>query len=398
VVIQTGILCTFGFCGADFEGQECTAPHNTVDTECDITELQCSNGGAACTVDGDCTVSSGATCSNTGDACAIDDDCTVEGATCDPHKADVARAGGCNYCHDAGDDVASGVAVIDNHDNHHGTGVYKDRYGNTFDDGVDRCSWCHYQGNPHNDGGYDPLAIKNCEGCHGMESLHSIQADSNGDGVINVGEELAGYGHIGADDPTDPEHGSDCAGCHGKVVAQGILDGDLVIAPTIDTTNAITTIVANSSAQVTITGNAFTNDGYTSTLKLTPDVAGNTVAINAITADSITATISAAPGIYTLVADKSGVESNPIVLIATSVEVTITSIKTSCGDCEGTVTITGSGFGAEIPAGIQSFMNVVQDGITLTIASWTDTQIVATGGNCDGGPVTVNGLFGSATK
>jgi hypothetical protein len=43
-------------------------------------------------------------------------------------------------------------------------------------------------------------------------------------------------------------------------------------------------------------------------------------------------------------------------------------------------------------------MNVVQDGTELAIISWTDTQIVVSGYDCDGGSVTVNGLFGAATK
>ena len=63
--------------------------------------------------------------------------------------------------------------------------------------------------------GIDPLNIRSCEGCHGPDSLHSIQADSPAEGNIGtivVGGELAGYGHVGRNaGPGD----SDCWGCHG---------------------------------------------------------------------------------------------------------------------------------------------------------------------------------------
>jgi cysteine-rich repeat protein len=346
-------------------------------------------------------------CDDTGYAPAIECldpvvDCpTGAAASCVPDKADVAALGGCNFCHDAGTDADSGIEVVDNHDTHHGTGVYKDRYGNTADlgGGAVACDWCHYQGNPHNDGGYDAISIRTCEGCHGMESLHSIQADSDESGDITVGGELYGYGHVGIDDPTGD---SDCMGCHGKgYVSSMYFPGSGIIVPTIAGSAAINTIVANTDSQITITGNAFTNDAYTSVIELTPALGGEVIVItpSAISVDSITATINVPVGTYKLVADKSGVESNPVVLISSpTVGITISSIKTSCGDCEGTVTIEGSGFGAEIPAGVQSFMNVIQDGMELAIVSWTDTKIVATGGNCDGGAVTVNGLFGSTTK
>jgi hypothetical protein len=371
------------------------------------TELSCSDAGwgetLPCSTDADCTPPEYGTCesgtcgnpslcSNGGATCTTDDDCTVKGATCDPQKAGVATQGACNFCHDAGTDAATGMLVEDNHDTHHGTGVYKDRYGNTYDEAI--CSWCHYQGSPSNDGGYDPLSIRTCEGCHGMESLHSIQADSNSDNAITVGAELYGYGHVGIDDPTGD---SDCTGCHGNVYGTSMtLPGPGFIVPSIDVKNVINTIVANSDAQITIPGNAFTNDAFTSVIELTPVIGGDTLVIipSAISVDSITATLNVPVGLYTLRAAKSGVESNMVMLLSAGAEVIISNVE--CEDT--TVTIEGSNFGAEIPAGIQSFMNVIQDGIKLTIVSWTDTIIVATGGNCNGGPVTVNGLFGSATR
>ena len=56
--------------------------------------------------------------------------------------------------------------------------------------------------------------IRWCENCHGPESLHNIQVDSDNlanIGTILVGGENAGWGHIGNDD--------DCWGCHGFIGA-----------------------------------------------------------------------------------------------------------------------------------------------------------------------------------
>ena len=43
-----------------------------------------------------------------------------------------------------------------------------------------RCFWCHDVFLP------DALDIRVCEGCHGLDSLHNIQADSNGPGNIGT--------------------------------------------------------------------------------------------------------------------------------------------------------------------------------------------------------------------
>jgi hypothetical protein len=43
------------------------------------------------------------------------------------------------------------------------------------------------------------VPIRVCEGCHGPDSLHNIQADSpkTPTGTLVVGGEDAGYGHVG---------------------------------------------------------------------------------------------------------------------------------------------------------------------------------------------------------
>jgi hypothetical protein len=338
-------------------------------------------------------------CSNAGwgaPPCTTAADCAVN--TCDYHKVEPATAGSCDFCHAAGTDTASGVAVVSNYDAHHGTGIYKDRYGNSVDLGTgnDRviCGWCHYTDYPHNPGAMDPIEIRTCENCHGMESLHSIQADSNGDGIV-VGGELAGYGHVGED---TPGFASDCWGCHGFSMSSASAPGSEVIAPTISGSNTNNTVIADTDSTIAILGNALKD----ALIELTPALGGDVIVITPVfSATTWTAvTINVPAGTYKMVANNSGEKSGEVSLTATpDTGIAIISIATSCGECEGTVTITGSGFGAEIPSSVQSFMGVVQDGIELTIVSWTDTKIVASGAAvCDGGAVTVNGLFGSATK
>ena len=148
-----------------------------------------------------------------GTPCDDNADCTVPGETCEP--AGDALPGGCNYCHDAGLDTASGKDIHDNYDTHHHSGIYKNKLGGSNDD---ICLWCHPTGHPHhtscsNDrsiedcvddsecppGGVceDPedsgVGMRGCEVCHGYESLHNIQADSPKvpTGTIEVGGEDA---------------------------------------------------------------------------------------------------------------------------------------------------------------------------------------------------------------
>lgn len=100
--------------------------------------------------------------------------------------------GSCRYCHDWGNDAVTGELISSNMTTHHETG---------FDSQPGGCYWCH-----------DPLtepalAIRACEQCHAPLSIHNIQADTNGDGVITPGGEAPYFGHIGSNE--------DCLGCHG---------------------------------------------------------------------------------------------------------------------------------------------------------------------------------------
>jgi len=112
-------------------------------------------------------------------------------------------AGSCDFCHDEGlGPIEWDVYILSNNDLHHGTNL-----GGSGD--TEKCLWCHELSTV---AGYE---IRDCERCHGIDSLHNIQVDSNNAdniGTIVIGGEDAGYGHVGRDaGPSD----SDCWGCHG---------------------------------------------------------------------------------------------------------------------------------------------------------------------------------------
>jgi hypothetical protein len=122
-----------------------------------------------------------------------------------PSGKDVAGPNGegnCVFCHFAGvyDSSNGFIPILDNASNHHNTGLH-DKKGT-------KCGWCHdvFSRRPESIT-ISAYSIRTCEGCHGLESLHNIQVDSDGDGVITPGAELPGFGHIGSND--------DCNGCHG---------------------------------------------------------------------------------------------------------------------------------------------------------------------------------------
>jgi hypothetical protein len=221
-----------------------------------------------------------------------------------------------------------------------------------------------------------------------MESLHSIQADSDASGTIVVGGELAGYGPVGEDTPGAD---SDCWGCHGFSMASASAPGSEVIVPTISSGSV--SVTAGTDTQIVITGNALNG----TVIELTPAL--GTITQGWAAAEWSVITVNVPAGTYDMVANNAGEKSGVVSLIAkpaTGITATIETI--SCSSCvDGDVTITGIGFGGYV-ASAGEYLNVTQAGAALAIVSWTDTEIVASGYDCEGGAITVNGLFGSATK
>jgi hypothetical protein len=205
-----------------------------------------------------------------------------------------------------------------------------------------------------------------------------------GDCNIVVGGEEAGYGHVGNDTPGVE---SDCWGCHGFSIASAPATG--LIVPTLVGASA-TSITAGVATTITLNGCAFTNDAFTSVVEITGEGGSIVVAPATISVGLLTATIPALDaGIYQIRVKKEDVVSNPI-SINSIPGVVITGVV--CTD--NVLTITGSGFGEEPPAGADEFINVKLGNEIAETLSWTNTQI-AVAGCADA--VTVNSLYGSAS-
>jgi hypothetical protein len=304
-------------------------------------------------------------------------------------------AGACNYCHDAGDDTSTGavIEVVKNLDAHLNTGVFLSPTGVT---NQDACLWCHpVTGN----------AMRTCEGCHGYESLHNIQVDSDTGCVydpanpgacnITVGGEAAGWGHVGRDAGAGD---SDCWGCHGNYIPGAVAAAAGPVVPFIDSVD-LSSIIAGTETPITLTGVAFTNMimdfQWVSDVMLTAaDGSSTTLTPDSISQSSLTVTIpdSTPAGNYTLQAVKGDLaSSNPVGITV------IPNVVIAGDECTGeTLYITGSGFGDTQPEGAAQYLNSNFGGMTAEIISWTDTEIVAAVPFCSDA-VTVNALFGSPT-
>ncbi|MEW6519308.1 MAG: hypothetical protein AB1461_07825 [Thermodesulfobacteriota bacterium] len=284
--------------------------------------------------------------------------------------------GGCAFCHDAGTDTASGVAVYTNADTHHSTGLGL----------AGKCILCHQSFAPGNP---ETPIIRDCEVCHGVNSLHNIQVDSDANGSIEPGMESAYYGHIGNQD--------DCWGCHGFTAAAAPLSGPVI--PDI-TGLSVKTITAGFDTQLTISGAAFTNlvQGPTSPIELTSSVlliaadgTETTLTPDSITENTMLVTIPAslAAGNYDLAAVKYGKVSNKVNLAV------LPAVNIAAATCSnGVVSITGSGFSQYVNAtGSGTSVSLPYAGTDCTVLSWNDTRILAQCSSCER-TIDVDSVFG----
>lgn len=305
--------------------------------------------------------------------------------------------GNCNYCHD-------GVPILDannilvgyeqdiypNVSTHHSTGL-------GFDN--NKCSWCH---DLTADTG---LAIRQCEECHTVATLHNIEFDNAGDGIVPNEEDL-GYGHIG--------NQWDCWGCHGSdgIALSAPMTGPII--PSIDTISQ-QKFTAGTAATITINGSSFSNsvvnplDGssieLTSVVTVT-DSAGVVTELTpaSLTPTELTVTIpgNLEAGNYTLQVVKASSESNPKGIVI-SPQVIIASVK---ANSDGTITVTGSGFSGYLDPVAGTSVDLtriisLKTGETITepcaVLSWSDTQINV---QCNAvtGTAEVSSVFGVAAK
>lgn len=322
-------------------------------------------------------------------------------------------AGSCNYCHDSDGalDLNGDPAplIVNNHDTHHHIDLpsyVSDGAGGTT---LYKCDLCHDYNNrkgSYHDASGDAFEthIRWCENCHGPESLHNIQGDSNGDDLIVVGGEEAGYGHVGRDNGRDD---SDCWGCHGfEMVAGSVAPYTGPIIPTLYNLD-VAEITTGTDATVVLNGVGFTNtangQAYVSNVLLAADDGSSvTLTPDAITGTSMAVTIpgDTAPGNYKVSAVKDDQASNPMSLTVVP-QVTIASATS-----DGAVTIAGSGFAGFAEGLGTSVTGTVKFGwgkwarttsVPAEIISWSDDEIVVDFGPAAVKNVQVNSVFGAAS-
>lgn len=327
------------------------------------------------------------------------------GGTVNPKN--LQKQGSCKYCHDtpsgnvtpAGQEVAPAFAnqtfnIYRNVETHHGTG-----FGQIS---AAKCDWCHIMANgaPQASG----LAVRVCENCHGIKSLHNIQAKGQSVGTpivgtVVVGGEGPGKGHIGDN--------FDCNGCHGFTAAAAPMSGATVPALYNLTASSVTAGTAVTAQGVgfvnTITSTTGTTYTVSSQVALTNANGVETILVPSnLTGDSFTVTLPATlpTGNYTIAAKKGTQYSNPLNITITP-QVAITGKSVS----RNVATITGTGFGT---ASLQT-VNAVGSGMSVTgvdkrgkllkgtVTSWSNTKVMAKFSTTPV-TVTVNTIYGSATK
>lgn len=315
------------------------------------------------------------------------------------------QAGNCNFCHDSGTHT-DGREIVYNLLSHHGAGFFGGYSGSG------PCFWCHNINPVDNSIIKDAYSIRKCEGCHGVQSLHNIQVDSNAPaniGTIVPGQEYPYYGHIGSND--------DCWGCHGfsSQTASAPYSGPMV--PYI--TNVSQTVVnAGQDTILTIRGVAFTNNvqGPDGPITLTSNVILEAVdgTITTLIPDKITQSVMDVTipfwinsGRYNLKAQKASQLSNRTVILLKPQ----TTINSAICNINGNITITGSAFvdylkavdsgtsvNGTFPVTTGKGKNMVVTNIIKTgeVISWTNTEIKAVFSSCPS-TVGVSSVFGTAS-
>ena len=303
------------------------------------------------------------------------------------------RQGGCRYCHNGGTDDASGLLVPGPNANmmtHHGTGLGQPGSGS-----VHTCSLCHDATPPNH-------TLQGCVRCHAPTSLHSIQADSDGNGTAGSYEEQPFFGHIGTS--------SDCMGCHmgGSAAAASVMAASTEnrplfgpLLPEIHQTN-IAKVAAGTSPLLLLTGAGYlvaTADNNIATRIVLHHTNSEQPPLELVP-ESVTFTTmevrippTLVPGNYSVNAVNGAMASVPVNLVVTPA-VTVDSVSCS----HGTVTITGSGFNSYLDAdGSGTGVTDIGAAKQCDIQTWTDTSIVADCGATVDDAVRVDSVFGSAT-
>ncbi len=229
----------------------------------------------------------------------------------------------------------------------------------------DQCLWCHT--NIKN-----VFDIRGCETCHSVRAIHNIQVD-----FANTST-LIGYGHIGSNNPSDPEnHSWDCKGCHAWYDAGDVNPFAGAIVPEVQLVTP-TVFYENTPTVITLTGTNFvqTNDttvvNIDDTTNLTPKTISN---------GQIIVTVNLPAGNHYIKVVKTDPAENvpkPSAIKSLTVvgKVTINSAMLK----SGVITIKGSGFGTKPATNAQLYVSVNHAGNQIassSIDAWKDNEITA---------------------
>lgn len=315
--------------------------------------------------------------------------------------------GNCNFCHNTQDGITHDnngqpvgtpnvpsefgpITVFSTSENHHGTGISR-IVPDPAMGGV--CTWCH---DIHN---LMEKAIRTCQRCHDTESLHNIQYDADGDGIVPLAE-TAYQGHIGNSD--------DCWGCHGNngdvtVTPLAPISKPQITIPQLENLNLLTW-KTGTAFEMTLSGNGFINQGglvsgitFRPTVQLTDNNGNATILMpNAESVNSVQVSIpnTLPASNYWVQIKKDSVLSNPI---AISITPAIQPGPAICVAKLGIMLIRGNNFSMFLQ-GSDSGTRITGDGIDANIIYfWRDHMIAARfNGGCPT-TVEVTNVFDSIT-
>ena len=306
------------------------------------------------------------------------------------------RTGNCEHCHFGGENpgdavqAGTGLAKSDigtNMSNHHSTGVGQPGSGS-----VHGCDLCHAPFDPPD------YTIRGCEVCHGISTLHAIEFDAEGDG-INIGQDPPFMGHVG--------NTLNCNGCHlnyrsgntYRAASARSLDEMISFPGTAANISEINVTVAIEGKETEIFIKGTSLNGPSTRLELTgtdgriTEVAmlendftsARTTLPKNIVADNYELSVVRGRGGYAVY--------SPTISFLVTRETRINSAL--CDD--GTVTITGSGFGDKYVDGANNLGIYDESSVYCSVDSWSDNRVVA---SCSEGisGITINGLFGKASS
>jgi len=321
--------------------------------------------------------------------------------------------GNCDYCHNAWDLNSSGDVFVDislggslprsfgpitvypNAETHHGTGLPRI----TDSSKGSPCFWCH----PEDANFPENERIRICERCHDMPSLHSIQHDADGNGVV-PGFEPSNQGHIG--------NAEDCWGCHGYDESQTEIPLSLGSADTTATIPQLENISAltwkeGTELEMTLSGSGFINQGgldngvtYRPTVQLT-DSEGNATVLSP-TAESVNSVQVAIPGLlpagnYLVQIKKDDKLSNPLGATITPT-INVRPGGAICLSQYRVVILRGAGFNTYTPSWPSQVTGIIGDGVDASrLFLWREGMIAARFTAGCPGTVTVNNVFDSVT-